>query len=375
MDRQPSDRGMTALGAADPGTRLADSGRGHHRNIGPAGVSRVGTSPAGVVSRRVIEAARHLVATAEEDWRRVGHDPSSFIEVAARCLRGIDAAGPTSILGRIGADELFAVAATNEPLPAQHDPNSAFSDLAVTLASGSRCFVSLLFWSNGSTSIHEHRFSGAFRLLVGSSIHNRYRFTENRAHGPTLRTGTTELLDAETLSTDDVRPIVAGAEGAHALFHLDRPSVTLVLRTVHDRGSDPQWEYWRGGLATCADVGTEAATRRARSLGFILDTDPHAGVLLAERMLRQATVAETLRYLDVVAASLPPHLTTRFRSVAHSVHGDVVDQLCDSLEERSRILGLVRERAAAVDSGELRALGDEIFNPTQGSMRSRRPAP
>jgi hypothetical protein len=37
--------------------------------------------------------------------------------------------------------------------------------------------IEALFWVDGTTSIHQHSFSGAFQVLAGKSIHSRYRST------------------------------------------------------------------------------------------------------------------------------------------------------------------------------------------------------
>jgi hypothetical protein len=46
---------------------------------------------------------------------------------------------------------------------------------------GRRFYVEVVFWAEGTTAIHQHSFSGAFQVLVGSSIHTLYGFERGEA--------------------------------------------------------------------------------------------------------------------------------------------------------------------------------------------------
>jgi hypothetical protein len=47
----------------------------------------------------------------------------------------------------------------------------------------------------------------------------------------------------EILETGRTVPVVSGEKTIHSLFHLDSPSVTVVVRTQHDPGTGPQFNY------------------------------------------------------------------------------------------------------------------------------------
>jgi hypothetical protein len=68
------------------------------------------------------------------------------------------------------------------------------------------------------------------------------------------------------MRTGDVRQILSGDRFIHSLFHLDRPSVTMVVRTKHDSGTDPQYSYFPPGIAYDPFVADERLSRLVRFL-------------------------------------------------------------------------------------------------------------
>ena len=73
----------------------------------------------------------------------------------------------------------------------------AFGDLPMVAYRGSQFSVTLLVWTSGSTSIHTHGFSGAFRVLSGSSIHSRYDFSSRERFSSRLQVGDVRLQSIE----------------------------------------------------------------------------------------------------------------------------------------------------------------------------------
>jgi hypothetical protein len=64
--------------------------------------------------------------------------------------------------------------------------------------------------------------------------------------------GTLKFCGSELLSRGDVRPILLAGDLIHALFHLDRPSVSIVVRNKSEKTSEetrPQFYYAKPYLA------------------------------------------------------------------------------------------------------------------------------
>lgn len=134
----------------------------------------------------------------------------------------------------------------------QADLDARFAEPPLSLYNGGHFDISALTWLDGTTSIHQHAFCGAFHVLAGSSIHSRYRFRAwevPESHQRAIA-GDLELIDIEVLRAGDTRVIRRGASLIHALFHMIRPSVTIVIRTITDEpGAEVQYDYRWPGLA------------------------------------------------------------------------------------------------------------------------------
>jgi hypothetical protein len=64
-------------------------------------------------------------------------------------------------------------------------------------------------------------------------------------------------------------PITSGSRCIHSLFHLESPSVTLVVRTHHDPGTDPQFSYLPPHVAHDPFVTDLLAQRRNQVLNVL----------------------------------------------------------------------------------------------------------
>lgn len=121
--------------------------------------------------------------------------------------------------------------------------SSGFGQPELIVHDNPKFYIQLLFWLDGTTDIHQHGFSGAFHVMEGSSIHSEFDFlnpTKITAH---FRLGDLKLKKAELLETGSTVPILSGNGCIHSLFHLETPSVTVVVRTHSDPGSSPQFTY------------------------------------------------------------------------------------------------------------------------------------
>ena len=168
-------------------------------------------------------------------WDRAGRRPAALPAIAARALA---TAGD-----RLDVPALVRAVFAGRRLPAQTSLTEAFGEPPLTLYREDDFYVELLFWHTGTTGVHEHRFRGAFRVAEGSSLHTRYRFTEERDLGRGFALGALALVDAEVLTRGAVREIHPGRRLIHAVFHLDAPSATLVVRTPARPGIEREYRY------------------------------------------------------------------------------------------------------------------------------------
>jgi hypothetical protein len=148
-----------------------------------------------------------------------------------------------------------------------------------------RFYIQLLFWLDGTTDIHQHEFSGAFHVMHGSSIHAHYTFENAQSVTPHLRLGDVRMKQIELLETGRTVSIVSGQSCIHSLFHLDSPSVTVVLRTHNDPGTGPQFNYLPPHLAVDPMHADTLTMRRKQLLDVLEQGDDPAYAGLVKEML------------------------------------------------------------------------------------------
>lgn len=186
----------------------------------------------------------HALGTAvESSWRRRDYDERAFPEVAQEAL----AARPPA--DAVDPVELAASFLRPDRCPWPDQRPSDFGQPPLIVFQGPRFHVEVLCWLDGTTTLHQHGFSGAFHVLGGSSVHSLYAFRERRRINTSLLLGDLELQRVELLQKGDTRPIRSGASCIHGLFHLETPSFTVVVRTTGDLDAHPQYDYLKPHVA------------------------------------------------------------------------------------------------------------------------------
>src|SRR5688572_18357383 len=146
---------------------------------------------------------------------------------------------------RVTLGDIVDWTATTDRIPHQIDLDSEFGQPPLSVYAEERFFIQVIFWRDGTTAVHQHAFSGAFGVLAGGSIHSEYEWVPRRRVNAHLHFGDIERTKLELLAAGDVRPIASGRRLIHSLFHLDRPSISVVVRTAQDADTGPQYTYWR----------------------------------------------------------------------------------------------------------------------------------
>jgi hypothetical protein len=201
------------------------------------------------------ELGRAIKAT----WSGAQFDPLALPEIAMTALA---AAPPAAAVDPLTLLEL--VATTPEFL--NMGSSDAFGDAAIPVFLDPRLHIEVLFWFDGAMGIHDHGFAGAFHVLSGSSIHSHYTFDVTEAVSPEFQYGHTRLQRIESLRAGDTRGILPANQFIHALFHLDQPSTTIVIRTHTSRAYLPTRVYLPPHIAVDGGYGTRPLMLRRRAL-------------------------------------------------------------------------------------------------------------
>lgn len=126
----------------------------------------------------------------------------------------------------------------------QLDVKSRFGDPPITWFMGEGFCVESYVWNDNTTSVHDHSFAGAWTTLLGQSLHRHYRFEAEEKISSGFELGRLFPTGFEQLRPGMVRQILPGDEFIHDLYHLDRPSITLIIRSCRlDRPERGQRHY------------------------------------------------------------------------------------------------------------------------------------
>lgn len=211
-----------------------------------------------------MELFQRLGRDIESRWLEQNYNESAFPEIAASCLK--EAALPD----RVSPWEIVEWALKERDLPRQRDVAARFADPPLTLFSGQRFHIDLYFWFDGTTSIHQHAFCGAFQVLMGSSIHSWYAFETSDVINSFCELGRLDLKVCELLSVGSIQEIWPGKDYVHSLFHLDRPSATIVIRTDKSPKFLPQFSYRKPNFAYDPFFERDTLTKKFQLVSALL---------------------------------------------------------------------------------------------------------
>jgi hypothetical protein len=283
----------------------------------------------------------------EHAWRNRNYDELAFPDLASEALVacGALASRPEDVARWVGSGNL----------PRQIRLDSTFGEPPVTCFSNENFYIELLFWLDGTTSIHQHGFSGAFKVLAGSSIHTEYQFSCRDRVSSRLMLGDMQSLGSELLQQGDVRPIRAGDGFIHSLFHLDRPSMTVVVRTYQDIGRAPQYDYVppcvaRDPFVYPPDERMSLLLRAYETLALVQSPDR---LVLMEQYLDTADLHSAFVVLERQFLSRPMEKgeLDRLIAVLARRHGDRAEAFRAVFAEKRRQMYIVQRRVSVRSAG------------------------
>jgi len=222
---------------------------------------------------------KELGCTVLERWKRVNFSLAKFPGIARAALEE-----------RPPAEHVDLAAFMREFLLNDEQPlqtHSGFGQPELVAYEHPRFYIQILFWLDGTTAIHQHEFSGAFHVMHGSSIHADFEFVNAQSVTSHFRVGDVRMKKIELLEMGRTVPIISGRRDIHSLFHLDTPSVTVVVRTQNDPGTGPQFNYLPPHIAMDPVFDDALAMRRKQLLDVLEQTGDSAYPALVLEMVAE----------------------------------------------------------------------------------------
>jgi hypothetical protein len=200
-----------------------------------------------------------LGATVNDRWRLANYSRESFPEIAATAV------DERTDIFSVKLEDVFADVLLTDSVCSQLDSN--FGEPPIIVFRTERFYIEVLPWLNVVLDIHQHAFDGAFAVLAGTSLHTTFNFRTTEKYSDHLVVGELASDRVELLRKGDVRLIRAGAALIHSTFHLDYPSVSLVIRTWRSDLCGPQLSYSRAtGIGWDAAFDSNLLEKRIRIL-------------------------------------------------------------------------------------------------------------
>jgi hypothetical protein len=288
-------------------------------------------------------------AHVEQLWRARNFDERAFPEIATAVLSDSAPARHVTYLDVI--DELLF----GNRMPPQPQDLS-FGQPPITVYHHPRFYIEVLCWMDATTSIHQHAFSGAFHVMAGSSVHTRYAFYPRQRINQHFVMGDVRFAECELLQAGDTRTIHAGSKFIHALFHLDRPSISVVLRTRVEQEVGPQYDYAPPYLAINPFEKNPIDAQRDLIMRMLLATDRKSFERLIRSTVAKAdlpTVYRTLNFAYLHAVVSPYEVShdevATLADMARKRFGAHIDMLLTTITASARIDDIALRRAEVTD--------------------------
>lgn len=285
----------------------------------------------------------------EQNWKASHYDAQAFPAIAAQALRelsGIKPAQPQDIIRNYHVDD---------QTPDQMD--TEFSDLAITMYKTTKFYIDAYYWLDGTNTIHQHGFEGAFQVLTGSSLHWEYKYRQEIMANSSFTMGQLALEGAEMLREGDIRTILPGNQFIHTLFHLDRPSVTICLRTSLNQDYLPQYTYLKPHIAIDPLNRDPSVIKKAQSVGLLLRMGRLGADSTIDEMLSGSDLQSSFAILNTLFhymfvesqknAGLPVEHLDRYHTlldITRKKHGAMSDYLPPVFTELRRTDKIVKLR-------------------------------
>jgi hypothetical protein len=292
-----------------------------------------------------------LGALIEQRWRDQNYNDDLFPAIAQQALTELPPHKNVDVW-----DIVRWLFATTE-IPSQQDVPGKFGDPPITLYAGPRFHIDVYFWLDGTTSIHQHAFCGAFHVLAGASIHSHYSFHPQQVINEHCAVGKIHLEKVELLEQGQSKQILPGKAYIHSLFHLDRPSATICVRTYHTSSGSPQYNFVKPHFALDPFFHEPLSVKLTQSAALLLRIQHPQAIEMIADLLTRTDFQTTFSLLDLAWGHLGgKRLENEFglatgeqqfqhlMETARQRHGALIDLIPDVFQESRRQSSLIHRR-------------------------------
>ena len=176
---------------------------------------------------------------------------------------------------------------------------NTFGQPPITIFNNEKFVVDIYFWMHADTSIHDHSFSGAFKVLHGRSLHEEFHIQKIKAYSKDVLKTNVSRFKSESLKAGDTRAIIAGNEFTHRVIHLDKPTITLCIRTVNDLAK-LQWHHFSNGLSILKRELSEHTIKSVFYFEYLLQRDYSEGLNFINKLIKSWDISTGLNLYEQI---------------------------------------------------------------------------
>lgn len=303
-----------------------------------------------------LNAIDRLAELTETSWAEANYDEQAFPEIAATALEQVAAHRSLSsaqlvgaVLARDGRRSLRTHSAAN----------------VVTLYSSPRFDILAHLWVDGLATPHQHGWAGAYQVIEGSSVRCHFELEEPRRVRANFHLGVLRAHNLGYLTAGAVVAVPAGSGLIHALSHVERPSLSISVRTPEPTALT--LDYLRPGLAYQVG-GIDATTQdRLKCVDMLMLTDDHTWITALEVLVSEHDLVTAFFALQGAAMS-PRPIPASVLASGRERHGPAFDVIEASLADIARTMLFQNLRHSIVDPDLRFFLGGLYLARSRGEL-------
>lgn len=283
-----------------------------------------------------------LGAELEDAWSERGREEERFPDAALEVLTRMP---PREALDReLLLDHLLDL---RRPTPMQLAPLGAFGQPGFTVHYGGGFVVEVYHWLESLSAIHNHPFCGVFTILHGHSVHARYDVGPAMALGGRAHRAEVSLSGLDLVRPGQVVPFSLRAHPlVHALVHVPRSSISMVVRTARTEG---YFRYLPPAIALPMEGAVEPRDRQLALLESLAAAGDPGLPQRLQAMLEHADFELAMRLLSAHWPRGEPSQREALLATVRPRFGDQTDAMQVVLERSLRLQEATSIREALDD--------------------------
>ena len=240
----------------------------------------------------------------EKEWYKYQYSSDEFYKIVWELSNKFD----LSMLGDI-KNQLQLLEHPSVRIQQHH---STFSDFHFQIFNNGRFLIEVLNWLGSHIDVHDHDFSGVQFQLKGNSLNVIYDFSCKKSYGA-INFGELKIRKVNIWKEGSRSIVRNGSQDPHAVFHLSRPTTSLLIRTVPTPRYGSQLNYFPS-LSAYYYVNNIIQRKKLTALGLLADNSTSDFRKSFTRCINEQSYSENFFTFLKLSSVI---LTTKYEDLIH----------------------------------------------------------